>query len=229
MSSEFPTTEVQSDGYSTDDLLPFPELDRVEPGTSLLISGRAMVGKRDLALALMAEGPRNGEPVVIVSPKESAGRVMRSYRSIVDDRGELYLVDASGSDHRQEFDDVDGVYYLSSPDDLTGVGISLVKATRAMGDRAEDGVRICLLSMSTVLQYTTAKRVFNFLHVMNNRVAATGQLGVATFDSTLHDDRTANTVRTLFDGAVDLREADDGRRECRVRGLSGVPREWRSL
>lgn len=229
MSSEFSTAPVASDGYATGDALPFPELDRVPAGTSLLVSGPAMTGKADLALRLMAEGARDDEPVVIVSPKESAAEVMRSYRPFVDDPGEVYLVDCSGTNYRQSFDDTEREFYLSSPDDLTGVGIALVKATRAMGDRAENGVRICLLSLSTMLQYTTTKRVFNFLHVMNNRTAAAGHFGVATLDPTLHDDRTANTVRTLFDGAVDLRDADDGGLECRIRGLTGVPREWRSL
>lgn len=229
MSEGFEGVSTRADRYDLDGVLPVDDDLTVPEGTAVLVSGPSMLGKRDIALSMLAHGDENGEPVVIITPDDGTERILRSYRNVNPDPENVYVVDCSGTSNRSSFDDTRNEYYVSGPDDLTGVGIGLVKSTRAMGETGEDGVRVALLSVSTLLRYSSVKRVFNFLHVMTNRFAAAGYLGVATFNPTVHDEQTANLVRSLFDCVVDVRETDAGDREARVRGLPDVSREWRSL
>jgi len=67
-----------------------------------------------------------------------------------------------------------------------------------------------VLSLSTMLRLTDADRVFNFLHVLTGRISAAGYLGVFALDPTVHDERTVNTIKAQFDGAIRLRQDSDG-------------------
>lgn len=89
----------------------------------------------------------------------------------------------------------------------------------------ENGLRLGVLSASTLLQYSETDRVFNFLHVLTGRIAAGNYFGVSALDPTAHDDQTVTVITSQFDAVLDVREAQAGR-ECRVRGLRGIDREW---
>ena len=115
---------------------------------------------------------------------------------------------------------------VSTQSDLTGVGIGLAKRTNALGNRARDGVRVVIDSVSSFLRYVDEGRVFYFLQILTGRFSAADYLTVSTLDSGSHGDRVLNSVRSLFDGTVELRERDDGAREVRVVGFEGVPRKW---
>jgi hypothetical protein len=50
---------------------------------------------------------------------------------------------------------------------------------------------------------------------------------VFVIDSTAHDQQTMSTLKQLFDGQIEVREADDGS-ELRVRGVGGNT-EWKPV
>lgn len=50
--------------------------------------------------------------------------------------------------------------------------------------------------------------------------------GLAAFDPTSHDAGDANTLSSLFDVVLELRETADGSREIRALGHSGSPQTW---
>ena len=160
---------------------------------------------------------------MVVTPDEGAERIRGRFPST--DR--LTVVDCTGSGGA--FDDSAAVKFVSSPGDLTGIGIGIAKATQAIGTRAGEGVRLAVLSLSTVLRYTSLDSLFNFVHVLTGRIEAAGYLGVFTVDPTAHDERTVNTIKSQVDGLVELRLTEDGGRETRVAGLPDVSGEWTSL
>lgn len=212
-------TAADLDAYDLGDVLPH-DVDSLPAGTNLLLSGPVMTGKGELALDVLRTGAAGGESAVVVSPDRSAER-------IVDGFGEterLWVVDCSGSSGTS-FEDSDRVTYVSSPGDLTGIGIGIAKATRRIGPEVRNGLRLSVLSVSTLLQYVDQERVFNFLHVLTGRVSAGSYLGVYAIDPTAHEQATVNVITSQFDGALDVREGDDGR-ECRLRGFPDVDREW---
>jgi len=213
------------DVYDVSNVVPVEGLETVRAGSNLLISGPSMTGPTDVALSALARGDRNGEVTVLVAAERPAARVVEEYqRAHGENPGAIYVVDSTGVD--SQVDPPGQVVYRSAPDDLTGIGIGLVKATREVGQDAQAGVRVGVLSASTLLRYASTDRVFNFLHVVTGRLAAAGYLGVWTLDPTVHDDQVVNSIRSLFDGVIELRERDDGRLEARVVGVEGASREW---
>lgn len=175
----------------------------VPAGTNLLVMGPPLVGKPDLVSDIVTAGAAADQSSVLVSPDSSVSSLRERVGSAP------YVVDCSGLGG-DAFDPDARVASVSSPQDLTGVGMSVVKCTRAIGSEAARGLRLGVLSLSTLLQYTDPDRVFNFLHVLTGRIAAAGYLGVFAIDATSHDETTLNTIKSQFDGAVRLRDTDDG-------------------
>lgn len=53
------------------------------PGTSLLITGSPMTGKRRLGIEVLANGIAAGDGAIVVTTKDDAERVLDDYRSFV--------------------------------------------------------------------------------------------------------------------------------------------------
>lgn len=217
-SSDAPGRAVEAtvEGY---DVGALPGVERVPPGTNLLVAGPAMSGKRDLGLDLLTPGTEDSHAVVI-STDRPADDLLARYESEAPSSSQALGVDCSGRAEERS-----GVRIVSSPADLTGIGIGVVESTSALEEYGPDGIRVGAFSLSTILQYADADRVFNFLHVLTGRCAKAGYLSVFTLDPAASDDRTVNAIRSVFDGEVALRETDSGR-ELRVRGLRDAPGGW---
>lgn len=202
-------------------------VDELPAGSNLLISGPAMVGKDTLTLRSLAQRQRDDQHTVIVTSDKNAERVIQQIESldIAVDPADFYVVDCSGTSGRGTFEETANVKYVNSPGDLTGIGIGIAKCTSEIGNDAENGLGMGVISLSTLLQYSTANRVFNFAHVMTGRINAAGYLGLWTLDSGSHDPQTANTIKAQFDYIFELRERDDGQRELRI---LGGPDDWRT-
>lgn len=91
---------------------------------------------------------------------------------------------------------------VSSTGDLTDIGIEV---SRFLAEWDGDGHRtvVCFDSLTTLLQYVDLQRAFRFLHVLTGRVRATDGLAHYHLDPTAHDERTTNTLKTLFDGLAE--------------------------
>lgn len=213
--------------YAMDGVLPDGILEEVGPGTNLLLSGPAMSGKRSLMLRLLARGAVDGNGSIIVTTREPAEAVNAEYEDLasVPDHPR-WIIDAAETGSEAGATNVSAV---SSPGDLTGIGIEF---SEFAGEAVEDGVdrlRVGLDSLSPLLMYADIQRVFRFLHVFTSQIQTRDWIGVFVIDPGAHDDQAVNTIRQLFDGMVELRTADSGSRELRVRGLAGGPTEWEPL
>jgi len=212
--------DSRSDRYHLSNTLPV-DIDDVAPGMNVLISGPPMSGKRGLVFDLLAPEGVGPDPVVVMTTDDPAERI----RTQFDDRGvriapdAFRVVDATGAPG----DSDSFVHRVSSPADLTGMGVAFTQAVDQMG--TPDRLRLGFVSISTLLQYVDAERAFSFLHVLSRRTSAAGYLGVYSIDPTTHEERFVNVVTSIFDAAIEIRETD-GDRELRVRGLSDVPSEW---
>lgn len=216
--------------YDVRDVLPDETVAELEPGTSLLVAGPAMSGKRDLALDLLAAGFDEEHGLLMVTTTETAEQCVddldRRVQSLVSDR--VGVVDCSGSSGQRALRDV-ATQRVSSPGDLTGISIGTAKLTRRLAEREVTHLRHGLVSVTTLLQYLELATVFKFLHIYTGRIDDTGGLGIFTLDNVSHDPSVVNTITSEFDGVVELRETDGGDREVRVRGLPGASRTWTSF
>jgi KaiC/GvpD/RAD55 family RecA-like ATPase len=212
--------------YTVDGVLPADLVSGFDDGTNLLLSGPAMSGKRDLLMQSLARGNRDGEGAVIVTSRDPADEVVEEYEDAVGaETGVLRAIDCVSAQSGSATDG-DRVRYVSSPGDLTGMGIEFSEVARAAGDAGVDRLRVGFDSLSPLLMYVDLQRLFRFLHVFTSQIQSQGWLGVFSVDPESHDDQTINTISQLFDGVVEVRVTDGGDREVRVRGVSDSPSDW---
>jgi len=195
------------------------------PGTSVLLAGPAMTGKRRLLFDLVGGNPDRA--TILVSTKRDAGRFRREFlESQPDPDGwETRLVDCvSRARSSTRTRDSATTKYVSSAGDLTGIGIATSGFMREF-HRENGEARFGLHSLSTLLMYADLKRVFQFCHVMAGRMETAGISGVFSLDTTARNAESLDVLKGLFDALVEVRDADEGA-ECRVRGGEFGPRQW---
>ncbi|MDS0284100.1 RAD55 family ATPase [Haloarcula onubensis] len=218
--------------YDLSSVLDFDALAEVRPGSSILVSGPAMTGKENLVYDILADGARDGDGAVVVTTSDKAANVVTEFRDRVPnlEGAQLGVVDCRGEGGADP-DLVDGVsvHQVSSPGDLTGIGIGITKALEGLHDSGRERGRLALVSLSTMLTYTDKKTVFKFCHVLSSRLDAAGYIGVFTIDSGAHDQQTIQVIKQAFDGLIDIRDAEGGGREARVLGLANEPTDWQRI
>lgn len=101
-------------------------------------------------------------------------------------------------------DHADCVRTVSSPADLTGLGIAVSECLEALDEDVTPGV--CLDSLTTLLQYVDPSRAFRFLQVLVDRVRAAGGTIHCHVNPDAHDPQVCGTFDTLFDDAVTVDE-----------------------
>jgi KaiC/GvpD/RAD55 family RecA-like ATPase len=225
------TTERQT-MYDLTSVLEFDALSKVRPGSSILISGPAMSGKERLAYDILADGLEKGDGAVVVTTGDGAGSVVEEFRSLVPDLddSQLGVIDCRGEGGTDEAAIGNAhAHHVSSPGDLTGIGIGITKALEGLHNAGNEQGRLALVSLSTMLTYTDKKTVFKFCHVLSSRLDSAGYIGVFTIDSGAHDDQTLQVIKQAFDGMIDVRDAEGGGREARVLGLAGEPTDWQDI
>jgi len=218
--------------YDLSNVLDFDALEDVRPGSNILISGPSMTGKEELAYESLADGAKRDEGAVVVTTSDRAEAVIDNFETRVPDfdPSTFGIVDCRGEGGRTGDRTDSGVFVqrVSSPSDLTGIGIGITKCLETLNNNGAEQGRFALVSLSTMLTYTDRETVFKFCHVLSSRFDSVGYLGLFTIDSGEHDDQTIQVIKQAFDGMIQIRETDGGR-EARVMGLSGNPSEWREL
>jgi len=215
--------------YDLSSVLDFDEIQSVEPGSSILISGPAMTGKEAIAHEILADGLRSEEGAIAVTTNDEASDIYEDFQGRVPELSptQLGLIDCRGDgDH----DSTEGAYthHVSSPGDLTGIGIGITKALEGLHTSGYQDGRLALVSLSTMLTYTDKKTVFKFCHVLSSRLDSADYIGLFTIDSSAHDEQTVQVIKQAFDGLIELREGGDGR-EARVLGIGDKPSDWKSI
>ena len=207
-----------TDAYDFDGL----PLDPIRSGTTVLLSGPAHAGTRELGLRLLA-GPSGQGAIVITTNRRSqriAADAERAGLRLAADS--TAILDCVGDDDAEV---PARVLPVSGPSDLTGIGMRYSDVHREFERSGIEGVRTGLFSLSTLLSFGDVKTVSRFVHTLVGRVDALDGLGVLLIDPAIHDDRTISTLSQFCTGRIDVREGDGGP-ELRARGLPEQSREW---
>ncbi len=200
-------------------------LSPIEPATNVLVAGPAMSGTRDLFVRMLAPPAGSDDGTVVVSTGENADELYEQFGTTGSvDRQHFGVVDCV-SRSRGVAVDGQNVATVTSPGDLTGVGIELTDLYESFFERGVRRLRTGLDSISTLLMYADLQPLFRFLHVFTGRISTADSLGVFVVDPTSHDDRTTQTISQLYDARIDVREGDRGP-ELRVQGLADQPTDW---
>lgn len=198
-------------------------LEPIPPGTNILLSGPSINGTRQLLLEILADNDGQ-EGLMLISTDDSAEATAQAFEDAggVFDTSRACLIDCT-----KDGTSSDGpVREVSSPGDLTGIGMEFSSLYESLLGRDQPRARIGLDSVSTLLLFAEDFRaVFRFLHTMTSRVRTGEGLCVATIDPEATDQKALGTVAQAFDARFDVREGG----EFRVRGLEGQPDGWLSV
>lgn len=188
----------------TYDLSPAVADTTVAPGTNLLVSGPPLSGKRRLALSALAAGTTDGEGTVIITVRDGADVLVDEFRDQLaqPEVDRVGVVDCITNQQGGSATDTDLVRYVSSPTDLTGIGIAFSELLEEFYRRGIERNRVVLDSLSPLLIYSDLQTVFRFMHVLTSRIEDANAVGLHTIESTAHDAETINTLKQLFDGVV---------------------------
>lgn len=214
--------------YGFADELP---LRSISPGSTVLVSGPALSGGEALARLLVGDSIETDESGLFISTTTSGGKLLdrcrQRYGSF--DPTQLGVIDCSGQEGGDSRYEVP-IQYVSSQRDLTGISIQFTALHEPLSSNAADGrVRTGLISLSSMLMYVDLETVFRFAQTLSVRISTTGGLGVFAIDPTAHEPQTVNTFSQIADGRIEVREADGGGSELRIRGLPDQPNGWQSV
>lgn len=92
---------------------------------------------------------------------------------------------------------------VSNPGDLTGLGIKVSQCLSSW-EEADGELGLCFRSLTTLLQFADVERVFQFVHLLTQRVEAAGARAHFHMDPNAHDDQAVATLRSLFDDVREL-------------------------
>ena len=92
---------------------------------------------------------------------------------------------------------------LSSPGDLTGLGIKMSEVLKEWSNDGNPTVA-CFDSLTALLQYADLQTVYKFLHVLTGRFEAANVTAHFHLDPDACDTQTVSTLTSLFDTVVEL-------------------------
>lgn len=108
-------------------------------------------------------------------------------------------------DHEDLPDNVT-VEYLSSPGDLTGIGMVISKYLERWHDN-DQTIGLCFDSLTTLLQYAEPRSVYRFLHLITTRLSGADATAHFHLDPATQDEQTVSTISSTFQA---IAEHDDG-------------------
>ena len=199
------------------------EIGGIRSGANILLIGPAMSGKNAVLNSIMSCGLQNGEAIVLVETRVPGAEAL--VKLGLPGSSRIGVVDCVARTLGVNAKDTPCIRHVSSPVDLTGVGVRVNQLMEDFGRVNGGEARLCVDSVSTMLMYSNLQTVFRFLHVMAGRVALQGDLGIYVVDEGMHDSQTIATLKQLFNAVLQVKVEDD-RPYIRAVGLTPRPTSW---
>lgn len=167
--------------------------------------GPPLSGKRRLVCQTLLRGVQQDQGVLMVSTTDNARCLQDRYARLFADGEDVRILDCVS--RRQGVADGDeAVTTVSSPDDMTGIGIDVSDHLEAFS--GDTGNRIALSTLTALLIYSNLQTVFRFMHVITSRIGNGDALGIYILEGGVHEAETVNTLTQLFDGVVRTHDED---------------------
>jgi len=198
----------------------------VEPvpaGTNLLVTGPAMGGLRELLMRLLACESEEGLLVLALDVDGTETIDDYEHTGVLYDTSRMAVIDCTQGGRE---DDGRNIYSVSTPSDLTGMGIQFSSLYEQLYHAGFERVRTGLYTISTLFMYSDeVQPLYRFLHTLTGRVRTADGLGISAVDPETMADQTYHTLSQPFDGELQLRD-QEGEHELRIRGLDDQPEGW---
>ncbi|MFB6220685.1 MAG: hypothetical protein ABEH90_04530 [Halolamina sp.] len=96
---------------------------------------------------------------------------------------------------------------VSSPNDLTGLGIRITEFLTDWEENDNHTV-VCFDSLTALLQYVELETAYEFLHIITGRMAAVDAFAHFHMDPDAHQEQTVEGIMTLMDAVVEIDDDD---------------------
>jgi len=177
--------------------------ERLGDATTILLGAPSMTaGADDACLDLLSLPGSGATSVLWVSFRKSPDECLAGWRDRHGSDPEEFGVVVVGETTGSGASDVDrgAVETVSTPSDLTGIGIEVGEFVSG-----RDGdIAVCFDSVTALLQYVDLETAYEFLHALTGRLYSAGAVSHFHVDPNAHEERTVETLLSLFDAEVDL-------------------------
>jgi hypothetical protein len=213
-----------------------PQIDQVtggfDAGTNLLLLAPSLSYAEQLAYALT--NPMPGEYAIMLSTNERASEVIDQFKTGGADKHFVGVIDAITKSSTPGVSDTERLMFVSSPTDLTGIGIKFSHMVDMIFDGKFSGeesglfpppIRFCVNSISTLLMYRKLEVIYQFLHVMTAKLKKIEGFGIYILNSEAFDERTVSLIKQLMTIVIEVKvERSDN--YFRVMGIRGINADW---
>lgn len=184
----------------------------LDPGDSVLVLCPPFVTDGSVAcLDLLTVAPPAQENVLCITYTQSPSDRL----ALCNEYGGMQSADASiinveanarstatsvGGDDSTDVSRELAIDHVSSPADLTDLGVKITTQLDEWKAEAPDRqIVACFHSVTALLQYVDRRPAFKFLDVLTDRFTAADAISHYHMDASAHDERTINSLVSLFD------------------------------
>jgi hypothetical protein len=185
-------------------------LDDIQDASNVLLLGPSVDTSVDAGCKRLLAGPDTDALLVVsftIPPKEWVDKWLDRVGELPENVALVTTSDAFNQpgDHEDLPDNVT-VEYLSSPGDLTGIGMVISKYLERWHDD-DRTIGLCFDSLTTLLQYAEPRSVYRFLHLITTRLSGADATAHFHLDPATQDEQTVSTISSTFQA---IAEHDDG-------------------
>lgn len=182
-----------------------PHRSTIDDATDVLLLGPMRRSVDDeVCTTVLGTEPLEERNLMFVSLTQSASERLQVLREHLDELPAAIRVVSDSDDFASET--VVGAHngptmtvdVVSDPSDLPRLGMTISKAATSWD--TERPMLLCFHSLTALLQYADARRVFRFVHLLQNRLDARTHYHM---DVDAHDEQTIATMRPLFEAVIE--------------------------
>lgn len=178
-----------------------------ETQSVLVLSPASSEAAEETCRALLSPGGDDPQQVVMLSLTDGVDGCLDRFTGSPDldrlqvitaRRGPTSTATTSGGDEGTEV----VTRRVSDPSDFPRLGIAISEALSGYADQGR--TRVCVDSLTAMLQYADRGRVFRFVQVLQDRITGADATAHYHMHPAAHDEQTVETLRQLFDTVVEL-------------------------
>lgn len=172
----------------------------LDGATNILLEEPSIGGGRDVCTSLLLDEASKPNVLFVTFTRQASACVAQVDGESVDNVGVITVGDASAAVE----DDAVVTESVSTPSDLTGLGISIGQFLSEFDDR----VLVCFDSLTSMLQYVGIQTAYEFLHAITGQIHAAGARAHFHIDPDAHSDQDVAAIASLFDARVALGDGE---------------------
>lgn len=185
-------------------------------GDTGILHGPAFLGKGVLAAGAVRKALADGTPVVVITTRQEADRLLERLALPEKERSLLQVIDAMGATIGCD-NESDDVQIVDGPTDLNGIAAALNTAQARLQGHHDDHL-LLIDSISTLMAHNGASDVFRFLQVILGTGRRAGAHALLVLDEPMHDPRDVESLKHLSTGTIQVRDRE-GKQQVRIQGF----------